>query len=108
MKKLQFAVVFRPFNVVVQIVEKVFKKTKLDVVFWTPMLLLSGRRITRQKNLRIFQIPCRFSALNVAVRGWREKTRKDLRQAEEQRRKRDAKSFSEKCRFGGSKVAVRE
>ena len=55
---------------------------------------------------RFFEKPCRFSALNVAVRGWREKTRKDLRQAEEQRRKRDAKTFSEKCRFGGSKVAV--
>ena len=55
---------------------------------------------------RFFEKPCRFSVLNVAVRGWREKTRKDLRQTEEHRRKRDAKTFSEKCRFGGPKVAV--
>jgi hypothetical protein len=48
---------------------------------------------------RFFEKPCRFSALHVAVRGWREKTRKVLRQTEEHRRKRDAKTFSEKMSF---------
>lgn len=104
-------------------VEGLFKKAAIRCRFQALQCCCSNSRESFQENKigcrflrgagfgyivgRFFEKPCRFSALNVAVRGWREKTRKDLRQAEEQRRKRDAKTFSERCRFGGPKVAVR-
>lgn len=66
--------------------------------FTNPMSFFEGCRL-RLYSRKFFQNPCRFSALNVAVRGWREKTRIVLRQTEDHRRKRDAKTLSEKMSF---------
>ena len=52
--------------------------------FTNPMSFFEGCRL-RLYSRKFFEKPCRFLAIHVAVRGWKEKSRRDLQQPKDHR-----------------------
>ena len=61
---------------------------------------------SRERFLKKREIECRFLALHVAVREWRGQANTGSRYEQTGRSEKYFMKFQNKCRFGGSKVAV--
>ena len=64
------------------------------------------RYSSRERFLKKREIECRFLALHVAVREWRDQANTGSRYEQTGRSEKYFMKFQNKCRFGGSKVAV--
>ena len=69
-------------------------------------LLCMLRYRSRERFLKKREIECRFLALHVAVREWRDQANTGSRYEQTGRSEKYFMKFQNKCRFGGSKVAV--
>ena len=75
-----------------------------DAVFTFLLWMLRYR--SRERFLKKREIECRFLALHVAVREWRGQANTGSRYEQTGRSENIFKKSQNKCRFGGSKVAV--